>query len=330
MSKKIIKFTTILFFLSLISCSSASALTFPWQNKNKEINQALSPDLSEMLERKKIFEDFLKQEGIEWEDNFIDLAEGEKEKVVEKAQEIFGSNIRPNYMSFSSENDQEYSLSTGLSGNVAGNVLIGVYEIGVSEIKDVDIILAEKIAIKSSTGNRLFIGLKKGSGRVIRKEYKPQQCWISFSPFCKEKTGGEEIITRSKLEPLEADDLIVQLYHDRNGNGFWDQGEEPVKWAGVKIDLNLVGTRKKLKLDSGISKLVFDQDPANIEDAFDLFFSLEKAGGGPGWIKVLDGYQQVYAIDTSGIYGQPFRIEANRNYQIKLDKAIELSIAYDQ
>ena len=111
----------------------------------------------------------------------------------------------------------KYLLSTGSDGQVKVSLPIGIYTMAVMPIPNMDFTgVPDRVRVEGSA-QIMTLGLKGGSGKVFSKALP--------------------VITRQSLEELNSTDFLINLFHDKNGDGIKQAGEVMLPWAGVTFRL---------------------------------------------------------------------------------------------
>lgn len=312
MNKKILILPIILtlnILISNISISFVYAFSWPWQKK--EVKDIVDPQLYEALEKRRLLEEYFKQEGISWEQKLVELTPEQRKRLVDQVNLILSLDLKPRPKF--EEKDGVYIFTTGINGNAAGKIPFGIYKIEPEEIKGVKIITSSQININNQSKKRLYLGLKKGRGG------------IKYFKKAKKIPQEEKVLSIAELAPLTDEDLVVQLFNDKNSNGIWEKNEDAVSWAGVTVKLKKISREKQVHLNKGINKIKFEEMPKNFHSAAQLLLELTKAGGEPKWV---GGQRKMLVLLGLEEYGRDFKLEKEKEYWVSLGLDANLTIVY--
>lgn len=301
-------FRFIIIFIFIFTWFKSSVLALSWPGK-KTAPLPLKPKVYGLMEKKKLIEDYLKKEGIDWQKKLKDLSPEKRNNLISKIKSILSLNLTPQPKF--EEKDGWYVFTTGANGNVKGKIPWGEYQIELEPVKEVELISLGKIQIFSQIQKRLYVGLKKGKGiKYVKKVSLPLT---------------DKVIGKSSLSLLSNEDLVIQLFSDKNSNGQWDQKEKPVLWAGVKIKLKKISLERKVSFKKGINNIEFERVPKNFKTATQFLLAVMEANGNPEWLS--DGYKMI-VLANGQKFGRDFALVKNKKYWFSLKTPADLVAIY--
>jgi len=292
------------------------ALTWPWQKKEQQ-QKIIDPQLYQSLQKRKIIEQYLQEQGLDWDTKINELPEEKRQQLIQEIGEIISFNSQPQPKFEKDDQKGTYTFTTGINGNASGQVPIGSFKVGVNKINDVNIICPEKLVLTHFRDNILYIGLNEGKGKVVFREEKS------------EHSSKAKIVNKTSLN-LKPQDLVIQLFADKNENGNWDGQEQAVQWAGVVVELQEQGFIKTVQFSQGINRVEINKGPISFTNALEMFLELEMAGGQPEWIKLENGGpNQIFSWKNGSLYGQNFNLDKGSIYQVSLKNDTQLEVAFE-
>ncbi len=246
----------------------------------------------------------------------------------------------------------EYTFITGLSGTAQGMLPYGTYEVTLRPIGDVQMVLASsRIVVAKSQPNELLIGMRnrKGKGvvsyasdtaknpilerlRGLRDQFARRMAMVlSRVPFLTNlqkydsRVSGRETSTYVAGAAITTRPMTVKLYRDTNNNGLYDPSEKTVPWANVQVILKKISTEQPLSLQAGNNTVQLDPVPRNTSTAYDLVTET-----------VLSGVSEATLVDSitgsavaskgNQLYGEDFPIVSGRPYYLTIPQTTSLTL----
>lgn len=199
-SKKIMVFSVVLVLIILIGFTA-----FKQVNKStyqKPPAWTISQSVYSTIGKQKLLSNFA-QDG--------ELTVGEIAKVATSSTTVTSEVVKVG---------DKYLLSTGSDGQVKINLPQGLYKMAVMPIPGMDFTgVSDQVKVEGRT-QIMFLGLKKGSGEINSRVLS--------------------VITEPGSGDLKNTDLVIKLFHDKNGDAVNQDGESGLSWAGVTFRLTPV------------------------------------------------------------------------------------------
>ncbi|PIS09476.1 hypothetical protein COT75_01245 [Candidatus Beckwithbacteria bacterium CG10_big_fil_rev_8_21_14_0_10_34_10] len=330
MIKKVLKLFILGTLLIFVFKRPVLAFSWPWQ-KQEKLQTMIDPNLYDVLEKRKILDEYFKEQGVSWDDNLVNIPEGKRNELFKKINQILSLDFTPQPKYEENKEEWSYTFTTGINGNALGFVKEGFYQVRAKETEGINLYLTEEKVFYKNEEKRLYIGVNKGGGKVKSKSGEKSlfKRILEKLPFYEPKKAKSLIVNQASLGPVGPDDLIIQLFYDKNKNGIWDLGEEPVLWSGIEIKLQFLSQEGELELSSGLSDFIYSSN-YTFKTGLDLFLELSRAGVEPGWIKFKGGFEdKIVSWNKGRLYGNDFDLQDGETYQIYTKKEVKLRAIYE-
>ncbi|MCJ7792440.1 MAG: hypothetical protein MUP45_00455, partial [Candidatus Marinimicrobia bacterium] len=238
-------------------------------------------------------------------------------------------------------------ISTGEGGYAQYEIPAGFYQLNVGALQGYDLILPAKgVNLRNQENVVLEIGIREGKGEVktvsggeetgvsrfgqlLRglRAFLPSLASLVYAEPSEASAGavlgqkgfGELLEEVQTGEVVETEGVItLWLYHDANGNGVREAGENNLPWAGVTISLSKETETVAYSLLEGWNFVSFPVVPQSFGTASELMTDAARQGAYVTTVGRWDGSQwQEYIQRGEEAYGQDFPIEPGVAYMIR-------------
>lgn len=246
--------SSVVFVLFLLSVSCFSAPVFA-----ADTPTAVTPELYQVVLQKMYTEKIL--EG-------SDPATLTDEQVQAIASAVASASVMPKIGGIAKTQDG-YVATTGTTGIARGVLPVGRYRVDVKTLDNfVFTILSKELIIDKNAGVYFGIGIqeKKGKGSVVADITSAVTGVVRWMQQLFRKSSDSS----TPVTVFDTNTVIMQSFHDVNGNGKPDSGEKPVEWANVLVTLTKISTEQTIVLSAGTTSVLFDAQPRNLETVKDF------------------------------------------------------------